>query len=216
MLVLFAGLAAANLLCIRRGEASRYHKPPESGATDEYVRSLGDRAEDFLVKKLSDPKEERHHIGLIRQLERFARLDKDDPKTTQALINFVEKQTRRDEIPISTLEAVARTVQFLAYRGGADGVKYVGAWLNGSKTASAHIRGDKDSLTQEWMKTSAVRGLAWSNRDDAQILRKKLRENLSSGDDGRRLKGLLDETDKEHSKVMEKGLDGAMSDWGMR
>ncbi len=215
MLVSPVVLLAATVFCISPSLAS-HHNPPKSGVTDAKVRSLGEGAEEFMVGKLSDTKEERHYSGLISQLARLAHLDKEDSKTTRALIDFVERQTQKDEISIPTLKAVAQVIQFLAYRGGAEGVKYAGAWIDGSKIASAHIRGDKGSLPQVWIKKSAVRGLAWSNRDDAQSLRKKLRGNLPSGDQGRSLKGLLDETDKEHSKVMERGLEASMKEWGMR
>lgn len=216
LFVLCLGFVTVNLFCIHRGEASRNHKLPESGVTDTYVRSLGEKAEDFLLTKLRDPKEAHHYEGLIRQLERLARLDKDDAKTTRSLIDFVENQTQRDEVSISTLKAISEAIQFLSYRGGASGVQYVGSWLGGSRSASAHIRGDKDNLTIWWIKKSAIRGLAWSNRDDAQEIRKKLRENLPRNEEGKSILGLLDETEKEHAKVKEKGLEAAMGEWGYR
>ena len=204
-----------------QAKARRVKKTPDSGYSDQHVRAHGKDAEKFLVSKLSDPKEQNHYEGIIRQLTRIMSVERDDANVTQGLIQFVDKQVGREEIPPSVLYAVEGAIQIIGVRGGKNGIDYLGKWLDGGRAVSAHLPTADSALTAHRIKRAAIRALGLNAQEDGtDRLRKfkatSLKDPALSDSERAIFSRDLNEAAKDHEEVKKKGMAKTLKDRGVR
>lgn len=201
-------------------QARRIRRPPESGVPDAFVVSLGTAAQTHLLSKLGDPREEKHYMGLIRQLGNMERSNSMNQDLTEGLIRFITTQTiRKGEIPFGTIKTMMDALRIIGYSGGERGVQYLANWITSNKLADAvtcHIARADNSFTIFELRKAAIQGLGLSGRDDAARALGAARSAMSSDPKYSALAEEVDRALQDHAAVKQKGLKTILKEQNLR
>src|SRR5579883_1589999 len=99
LLALIATWLAASMAAAQVASSQK----PNPGVSDAYLASLGTAAPTFLVRRLEDPAEEEHYLGIVQTLKWQSRdVQRDDSRIFTGLTEFISRNISRGEIPTKT------------------------------------------------------------------------------------------------------------------
>jgi hypothetical protein len=182
----------------------------DAGVSDEFLIKLGTAAESYLIQRLTDPRSERFHLGLVLRLETVGSIEKPSPKIFFALCEFVDRNIKREADIGKTLEAVGRAFRTIGMRGGVAGADYLANWIQLPEKINAvrcHRGGGDVRQAREYILKHAILGLGFSGGAKADhILRKKLA--TANSEERKYLRTTIVEALKVNAEVQSNPIEG--------
>lgn len=151
-------------------QASSMEPPPDAGITNEELAELGPRAIPLLIGRLKDSAQEKYFDGLVHRLSVLSLEYGPNAELQDALQEFVETNSSREEVPFDTVLAMYDALRAMGYVGGEAGVDYLIDWVRAGhqqKVKTTDTKGTVES-TASILRDGAVLGLGFSGDPKAR------------------------------------------------
>lgn len=117
------------LILLARADAKTRRPPPDAGVSDEELSAMGANAVPFLIGRLENLEHEKYFKGTVHRLSVAGLEAGGHPRIQEAFESFVERNSKRDDVPFSTVSAMYHALRAMAYVGGERGIEYLLDWV---------------------------------------------------------------------------------------
>jgi hypothetical protein len=163
-------LAFALLIGAIPAQSNTRVPPPDAGITNEELAELGPRAIPLLIGRLKDPAQGKYYDGLVHRLSVVSLEYGPNAELQDALQEFVETNSSREEVPFDTVLAMYDALRAMGYVGGEAGVDYLIDWVRAGHRQKVKITDTKGTVesTASILRDGAVFGLGYSGDPKAR------------------------------------------------